>query len=280
MSLDKADLTTIVEADLQALIDSNVPEGRDLDYKVATYGGTDEAKREFLADVSSFANTSGGHLIIGMEEVAGVASALPGVDLDPDAEIRRLDSLARDGLQPRLPEIRLHAIRLANTRVAIVVRVGKSWSAPHRIIAQRSNRFWARGAGGKYEPDVNELRSLFAVAPTLSSRIRDFRMERVARIAALDTPIPILPEGALVLHIVPFTALSESGQASIDELYHTQDNLRPMAATGFSPRINLDGVIVSTERSPHPAYVQIWRDRRIESIRAPLVRTRDARRVI
>jgi predicted HTH transcriptional regulator len=63
-------LDHITEADLQALISDAVPEGRTIEYKRALPGNSDGEKKEFLADISSFANTSGGDLIYGMDESA------------------------------------------------------------------------------------------------------------------------------------------------------------------------------------------------------------------
>ena len=56
------------KSDLQNLIDHQVREGKVIEYKRDLYGNTDSEKKEFLADVSSFANTVGGDLIIGMDE--------------------------------------------------------------------------------------------------------------------------------------------------------------------------------------------------------------------
>ena len=65
-------------ADLQRLVDNRVQEGRAIEYKSALVVNTDEDKREFLSDVSSFANTSGGHLLFGIEENGGVPTRLLG----------------------------------------------------------------------------------------------------------------------------------------------------------------------------------------------------------
>ena len=44
------------EADIQWLIDSQVQEAIDIDYKSQLYGNNDEAKREMLRDITSLAN--------------------------------------------------------------------------------------------------------------------------------------------------------------------------------------------------------------------------------
>lgn len=102
MALSEKSLDQLAATDLDDLIASGVQEGPRIEYKEATYGGSDADKREFLKDISSFANTFGGHLVIGISEVAGVASAIAPLAGDPDAEILRLESLVRDGLEPRV----------------------------------------------------------------------------------------------------------------------------------------------------------------------------------
>jgi predicted HTH transcriptional regulator len=54
--------------DLEQLVADRVPEGRELEYKRELPGNADEDKREFLYDVTSLANASGGFLIYGIEE--------------------------------------------------------------------------------------------------------------------------------------------------------------------------------------------------------------------
>jgi predicted HTH transcriptional regulator len=84
----------IEERHLLVLIENKVPESRDLEYKRDPIGRDDRAKKEFLKDVTAFANTAGGHIVIGMAEADGVAAALPGTDDRPaDEEIRRLESI-------------------------------------------------------------------------------------------------------------------------------------------------------------------------------------------
>lgn len=41
--------------------------------------------------------------------------------------------------------------------LADIIRAPRSYSAPHRVVRQQSNRFWTRSSAGKYEPDVDEL---------------------------------------------------------------------------------------------------------------------------
>ncbi len=78
MTLETKPLKKIVESDLQELADIGVREGKKIEYK-REVGHREEDKKEFCRDVSSFANDSGGDLIIGIEEEQGVAKRLSGV---------------------------------------------------------------------------------------------------------------------------------------------------------------------------------------------------------
>ena len=92
MALSNVTFEAIAERDLLDLIDTGVPEGILYEYKRQRYGGADADVKEFLKDVSSFANTAGGHLIIGMDEAAGLPTGLVSLSIaDPDQELLRLE---------------------------------------------------------------------------------------------------------------------------------------------------------------------------------------------
>jgi len=75
MPLDKP-ATDLAESDILDLIVNGIEEGREIDYKEALKIGTDGEKKEFLADVSSFANASGGHVVLGVMEASGRPTSL------------------------------------------------------------------------------------------------------------------------------------------------------------------------------------------------------------
>lgn len=67
-------------------------EHKTLEYKLALSGGSDSERKEFLANVSSFANAAGGCLIYGMKADSGVPVDLPEMEVDGDAVISGLES--------------------------------------------------------------------------------------------------------------------------------------------------------------------------------------------
>ena len=79
---------------LEGLVSDEVAEGKTIEYKSALPGRADGDKIEFLADVSSFANAGGGHILYGVIEQGGIPVTIPGLPgIDPDQERNRLEAM-------------------------------------------------------------------------------------------------------------------------------------------------------------------------------------------
>ena len=108
MILLEIPLDRITEADLVALISAQTPESVLVDYKRQSYGQKESDRTEFLKDLSSFANTLGGDLVIGMDEKDRLPTRIVPFTGSVDIELRRFQDWAKTGLEPRLegPEMR------------------------------------------------------------------------------------------------------------------------------------------------------------------------------
>jgi len=269
-------LSQIDEACLRDLITVGAAESRNIEYKRTTYGPAHADYSEFLADTSSFANTSGGDLVLGIEATNGIPAAITPIAMPIEAEILRLEQIARGGLQPRMANIAFHPVPIRGGGNVLIIRVSRSYNPPHRVIRQGSNRFWARSAAGKYEPDVNELRLLFNASPLLADRIRNFRLDRIAKIGAGETPVQLMDRGTLVLHVIPLSAFDVASTAlplgSIERNFNTFTPIGLGTASGV--RINFEGVLKTSnadrQAAQHRAYIQIYRNGIIETVTSTL----------
>jgi hypothetical protein len=280
MALTSIPLRELTEEHLRRLIADEVGEGRGLEYKLVV-GGGDETRREFLADVSSFANAAGGDLLVGVDATDGIATALAGVVRgEVDGELQRLENMLRDGVEPRIPGIALHAVALADARAVIVIRVPRSWSAPHMVTFKGLSRFYSRNSSGKYPLDVAEIRSAFVASASARSAVRTFRIERLARIAAGETPVSLIDAPKVVLHLIPLTVGDTTVSVDLSPLHHGRHaSLRPMrsSARGWSPRVNFDGVLcyeTGANGEPPWSYLQVFRSGAIEGVDPFILRQR------
>ncbi len=258
------------EADLQRLIDDGVPEGRETDYKLELAVATDQEKKEFLADVSSFANTVGGVLYIGIREENLLPVELTGLAVaDQDIEIQRLENLLRNGLEPRLPGINILPIRLSSSRLVIVLEIPQSWVLPHRVSLKGHDKFYARNSGGKYPVDVAELRSLFAQSEALTERMRRFRHERLSAVQAGETLIGLGAWPKIVLHLIPLQSFKPGTTLDLSHAQNKLTGLRPFQAQNWSYRHNFEGFATFTTDHGEGntfTYVQIFRSGALEAV--------------
>ncbi len=268
-------LDTITDQDINDLVHGAVPEGRSLDYKEILPGDKDSDRKEFLRDVASFANAEGGDLVFGIREKrddGGQPSGLPEATVgctvaNLDAEIRKWESVIRTGIEPRV-RVGFQAVPGFSLGPAIVARISKGWQGPHLVSVQTSV-FFSRGNRGRFEMDHHQIRTAFLKADELPERLRRFRAERVAIIAAGDTPAPLMNGQRWVLHVLPIPNMI--GEVALDLPAIAEDFARAELGLmgGFSWRFNLDGFVRygGGDWDHREYYAQLFRDGAIELVR-------------
>ena len=271
MALTHIPLLEITEDNLNRLQAAKAAESLHIEYKRDTYGAMDDSRREFLADISSFANAAGGDLVIGMSAVKGVPTNFHPFTGDADAEVLRLEQMARDGLSPRIANLRTVAVPLSQGGYVIVVRIPKSYNPPHRVIFKNSGRFWVRSSVGKYELNVDELRRVFTDFPLLAQRIRSFRIDRTAKISIGDTPVGLLDGCNLVLHVVPFSAFDLGNVLPLGDISKSLDRFPPIGSNSVRGyKFTLDGLLTASNieglLKPQRAYVQVFGTGAVEAV--------------
>lgn len=275
MPFSNKPLETITEADLQRLVDDEVFEKKTIEYKEYLSINTRDEKKEFLADVSSFANASGGYLFFGIKEKKGIAVEICGLqDINADKEKLRLENLLRDNLKPRVPSISIEPITVT-TGTVIVIHIPRSWAQPHVVNFSKHWRFYSRHSAGKYPLDVSEVRTAFTLSESIADRIRDFRAERLSNIVAGEMPA-LLQDGAkTILHIIPINAFNPASKIDMISLADKTSDLSPIYATGWSARHNFDGYLTYNggfNQSTYSSYLQVFNNGIIEAVDVQLLR--------
>ncbi|MBL8537139.1 MAG: ATP-binding protein [Hyphomonadaceae bacterium] len=232
-------------SDIQRLIDNQVAERRTLEFKRDLPGDTKDERKEFLADVTSFANAQGGDIIYGLAEAQGAPSTVHGLDvLDADAELRRIEDRILDGVEPRLPGLRLKWITTAVGKRLLLIRIPASTISPHRVIFANSSKFHGRKSNGKYEMDTQELREAFTATEALPARLRALHLEAVD--AALRDELPAgLGDGPkAIVSVIPLNYFRDRLDLDI-----TRENaLAPFKPGGHMEAVEMiEGVLLHTD---------------------------------
>ena len=136
--------------DIHELVTSQVPEGQQLEFKKTLPGDgkipdpwlsrqnriDNRSRNELLEEVVAFANAQGGLLLVGISESQDkppVADKI--IPLPKCAELAdRLRKMLRDCVEPQVPLLEVFGVPVEEDAGVVVVRVGQSRLAPHRVI--------------------------------------------------------------------------------------------------------------------------------------------------
>lgn len=277
-------LSEITKDIFEVYIASKESERRNVEYKERLSIGNDEEKREFLADVSSFANAIGGDLIFGVTaerdadgKTTGAPDKVLGLEgFNTDADILKLQNILRDGLDPRIPQVDFQTIDGFERGAALIIRIGQSWASPHMVKFKNASRFYSRSAAGKSQLDVREIRAAFSAAGGLAERMRAFRDNRLAFLLSGQSALGPKQSRMICVHLLPYSAFE---LAPSSPYKHAQyERFRPIFLTNMPTtnaderRYNLDGYLVWTMARNYDYkpldyakdYVQVFRNGSIE----------------
>ncbi len=256
-------------SDIEMLRENKALESRFIDFKAEAIGGADKDKREFLADVSSFANAAGGDLILGVKTKDGAADEVCGINLaDPDKEKQRLINMVRDGLEPRLAVVDIAWLPMSGTTGVMAIRVPRSWSAPHRVTFQKDMHFYVRNSAGKHPMNVDELRRAFGLSASIADRMRAFREERLSAFGSLPFGVRAGPKIAVL--IAPVSAFVDPLDLDVRVERRPRDVVRPISNHSSTYQYCLEGVATVTPGSPVEAYSLMFRMGVVECV-APIL---------
>jgi len=264
----------LTSADIEELVAEGARESRVLDFKLTLPGRSDGDKKEFLADVSSFANASGGYLLSGIEEArdqdgkkTAKAGAPQGIAANPDEQIQWMENVVRSGIAPRIPHVRFAAIAGFPKGSVFAAQIRRSWLAPHMVSFQDASRFYSRNSAGKYLLDVGEIRSAFLASDQATERVRRFRFERVDLVAAGDTSFPLAEGPRVILHVVPLAAFDGSRAGPATSITDMRPWPLPLGG-GCNWRYNLDGALgYDLDKAGRARrYIQVFSSGAIETV--------------
>lgn len=128
-------------------------------------------------------------------------------NINGDVEERRLLDFLMTLVEPRMPGVQVHAVRLevgAARGFAVVVRMPDSWAIPHRV--RPTAHFSVREGRRKRQLDVPEIGALFLRSDNQAQKVRDFRTARLSKILTGETPHKLADGPQLVVHLIPTQA--------------------------------------------------------------------------
>lgn len=235
----------ITKSQIEALVANGEREGQRLDYK-SQFPGKGDDRTEFLRHITGMANTTGGIIVLGVDEKrengkpSGVPDRICGLaDANLDDVVLRLSNMIDSNISPRIvPHPEVLCVEGCGDAPVVVVRVKRSMTKPHMV----GHRFYARQGPRTLPLEVEQVRVEFLEGEEMPRRMRAFRADRLADLVGGDRSDLLEASPNFVVHVLPFEAFSRNA-ATKDVSAVVLRHIRPPARNGggFSYRMNFDG---------------------------------------
>lgn len=244
------DARKITKADLQKLIDNQVFEDKELEYKDYSFAEgklPDKQRDKFMKEIAAFANTNGGTIIVGIQEGEDrQPTLLSGTHMSLDEFDNWLSSfrqLMLSRIRPHLHGVECIPVVLDDNNVAIVISVPKSFARPHSFWDGNKDEFFMRYANGIMYMDIDDLRKEFLRSYGLQDKIREFRRNRISLILANECVGNLGNDAKIVFHIIPEWSF-ELGNTINFSLLDRNTSVHPLSGSSWNSRYNADGYCI------------------------------------
>ena len=277
----------IQKLDIDALVIDETIESKTLEYKQQLPGLADMDKKEFLADITSFGNASGGDIIFGIKGAKDASgnktgtpeSVEPLTGITADEAKLRLEDIIRNNVNPRL-RVQIKEVvgwGKDGKGFVIILRIPQSFASPHMITFKGASKFFSRNSAGKYQLDVNEIRTAFLATESQTDRIKRFREERLGRIIADETPVILSSPHRLVVHIIPIKSFLNNERLDITSIPESELVIpfRPIGSGVADHRFNFDGFVSLGSKDDSKnvrSYCQLFNNGTIEAVYSEILK--------
>jgi hypothetical protein len=111
------------------------------------------------------------------------------------------------------------------------------------------------------------------LSETITERIRNFRTDRISKILADETPVPLYNNPKTVLQLIPIISFNPAQAYDISKVASREVRVSPIYSSGSNDRYNLDGFLSYShvEEGKAHSYVQLFRSGIIEAVEALLL---------
>lgn len=253
--------------DIENIFETSERETRTLEFKRELKLTPDKERKEFLADITSFANSSGGDIFFGVDEEKGVV----GMEVENiDDFLLQIQSVIRDNTDPT-PVYQINGIKTNDGRLVIFLRISKSFAPPVQITFKGSGKYFGRDESGKFHLKASDLRRVVLASGDIKKRINDFLTERTVQILSSETPVLLRTGPKIIFHLISLPSFSDNREHLLTSTTLKRIELSPLGNSkkgGYEWRVNFDGVVSypGVGGLEKESYVQINKNGSIEGV--------------
>ncbi|PLW79949.1 hypothetical protein C0585_05125 [Candidatus Woesearchaeota archaeon] len=254
------DVEKITLEDVESLIENEIPENALLEYKRELKIQKGDERKEFLKDVSAFANSRGGLFIFGIQESdEGNPEEIVGIEAEnTDKKLLQIQEIICSGIEPIINNAKIRFLKIKDNKHILLIKIFRSWNLPHRVCYKKSDKFFIRRNNQVSRITIEELKMMFTGNEELKEKIFKFRDSRIAK------KNTVFPKQTLYLHVVPIQSFYEEYKFDLSVLEKAIQN-NPLIRS-LQKKYNFDGLNYINLNIPLIKSIQIFRDGKIELI--------------
>lgn len=189
-------------SDINDLLNNKVAERQNLEYKSEVWPHNDKGIREMLKDISAMANAFGGYIIIGIkEDESGIPCEISWLDKN-EAEDKKdwIISCCISSIEPRIPGLRVDAIKVNGEGSLIKIFIPRSTRRPHMVLKD-AYRFYSRHDRQISLMSIEEIRESCLSMVNLQKHVQEFIRERKDDIQTIIGDKTVYVIGAMPLTV-------------------------------------------------------------------------------
>lgn len=268
MAFGWPDFEKIDTAALQRIVDEGITESVTHEYKGSGLDlDVDKGKADLAKEAAALANTYGGCIFLGVDEVKGGRAApnddlqvsaggarryeAPGIVVDAeDALIRRLTDIIHSRTTPRITAVHVRFIDAPGGvgRKVVLIGLPRSWAAPHAVDGRTGGpRYYHRVGVENLEMEPQVLRRAFLDSEDIPNAARRRMDERLGNILSGQGPVEISGSSYAVLQLTP-----KAPDAGLD-IAAAREDQQFRSFSGHYSRPTLEGVMCADGQQGAPA---------------------------
>jgi len=272
---------------LQEIWDLKLPGGQKLEYKQYTFTDgkfknlEDNQKRKLSQVISSFANSDGGSLIIGIaEDDSHNPSTLNDVGVDQKSFENWEQSFRQyisSKIKPVIYGVECYIDQIEGVNL-IKIDVPRSLNKPHAINNGSKDELYIRYGNMTNPMLLDDLRNAFGDKNITENKIKNFKNERLSMILGDEIFDDLNNNSALVVHIIPEASTKLDNYVDLKKAEQDQnlDVFSPTKMGGFrrgNVIYNMDGIMVFYESSNNnlSSYTQLFHNGSLEATEVRLM---------
>lgn len=209
MYLNTKDFLDLDETKLIKFVELRIKEDLYLDYKVELSSAEKrKTHKEFLKDVTAFANANGGNIFIGFKEPSEnlkIEDQIIGID-NAIEWAQDLERLTVSSIDPRISGLKIKTVGFSNSKSVLLIHIPPSLSRPHMVNYDGHKTFYIRHSESSFPMSTHEIRNSVMESISAEEIAKKYLLEKekdIRRYFLNSTP-------TFIIQAIPLIALQSS----------------------------------------------------------------------